>query len=78
MTAKQLLDTSLRVAESLLQLGIQSTDRIGICADNCLEFAYAIFGSIFIGAAVAPINATYTERNILKSYAATLEYIFIL
>lgn len=63
VSALQLRDRSLKVAECLTnQLNIKSTDVIGICAENCLEFAYVLFGTIFAGATLSPMNASYTDR----------------
>lgn len=57
-------DRSIRVAECLLAAGIRAGDRIGICAENRLEFAYILFGTILVGGTLAPMNTTYTERKL--------------
>lgn len=52
------------MAECFLNLGIQPGDKIGICTENRIEFAYVLFGTILVGATFNPMNPTYTERNI--------------
>lgn len=68
LTAYQLRDTSIRVADCLQSLNIKSSDVIGICADNQFEFAYVLFGTIFAGATLSPMNVTYTERRFCSAY----------
>lgn len=59
----------MKVAQNLVtKLNVSSTDVIGICADNRLEFAYVLFGTIFAGATLSPMNASYTERIIIFLY----------
>lgn len=75
-TASQLRDRSIRVAECLLAAGIQPGDRIGICAENRLEFAYILFGTFLVGATLAPMNITYTERKLSKLIRENILFFF--
>lgn len=68
LTAYQLRDAGIRVADCLARLNIKSNDVIGICADNQFEFAYVLFGTIFAGATLSPMNVTYTERTFYIPY----------
>jgi long-chain acyl-CoA synthetase len=51
-------------ASAFSDLGIQRGDRIALLLPNCPQFLIAQFGAWKIGAIVAPLNATYTEREI--------------
>lgn len=64
MTAKELADRSIRVAQCLINLDIQPGDKIGVCSENRLEFAYLICATLCIGATFAPMNITYSERKL--------------
>lgn len=63
MTAMELRDRSIQLAQCLIAAGITPGDRIGICAENRFEFAYVLFGTLIVGATLAPMNVTYTERE---------------
>lgn len=43
--------------------GTKAGDVVGICSENRLEFAVTVYATILLGATVAPVNVTYTERN---------------
>ncbi len=45
-------------------LGIGRGDRVGLLLPNCPQFLIAQFGAWKVGAIVAPINPTYTEREL--------------
>ena len=45
-------------------LGIRRGDRIALLLPNCPQFVIAQFGAWKIGAIVAPLNPTYTEREL--------------
>lgn len=47
-----------------MEAGIRSGDTIGLCSDNRIEFPYVLFGTQFLGATLAPMNITYTEREL--------------
>lgn len=63
VTAVQLRDRSIHLAQCLIAAGVKPGDRIGICAENRFEFAYVLFGTLIVGATLAPMNVTYTERK---------------
>lgn len=63
VTAVQLRDRSIRTAQCLIAAGVKPGDRIGVCAENRLEFAYVLLGTLIVGATLAPINVTYSERE---------------
>jgi len=48
---------AIRVAQSLIALGIGPGDHVGILIPNCIEFAEALLGVALIGAVAVPLNA---------------------
>lgn len=38
-------------------------DVIGLCSENRLEFPIVVFATICLGATLAPLNVTYTDRK---------------
>jgi long-chain acyl-CoA synthetase len=51
-------------AAAFAALGLQRGDRIALLLPNCPQFLIAQFGAWKVGAIVAPLNPTYTEREI--------------
>ena len=48
-------------------LGVRPGDRVGLVLPNCPQFVIAQFGAWKVGAIVAPINPTYTDRDLEDS-----------
>lgn len=59
-----MLRDGVHFASQLRRLGISSTARVTVCAENRLSGAICIFGTIFAGATLVPTNPTYTEREL--------------
>jgi long-chain acyl-CoA synthetase len=51
-------------ASAFSALGVGRGDRVGLLLPNCPQFFIAQFGAWKIGAIIAPINPTYTEREL--------------
>jgi long-chain acyl-CoA synthetase len=51
-------------ASAFSALGIRRGDRVGLLLPNCPQFFIAQFGAWKVGAVIAPINPTYTEREL--------------
>lgn len=67
LTAKASRLKSIRLAKALaLKYGIKEGDVIGICCENRLEYPIIIFAAFYLGATIAPINITYTDRKYNK------------
>lgn len=64
LTAKQLLDRSIEMSKALLRAGIKPGDVVSIISENRFEFPYIFFGTIFLNCAVAPLNPTYSEKEL--------------
>lgn len=64
MTANQLVTRSVDVAKALIAAGIRPGDVVSIISENRFEFPYILFATIFLNCACAPINATYSEKEL--------------
>lgn len=51
------------MANGLLNLGVKKTDTVAIVSHNCLDYAFAMFGTIFVGAPLAQFNPGYLQCN---------------
>nr|BCW91221.1 luciferase [eukaryotic synthetic construct] len=61
------LDTSVRLAQALINYGIPIDGRIALCSENCEEFYFPVLAGLYIGAGVAPTNEIYTLRELVHS-----------
>ncbi len=52
---------------ALLEMGVKRGDRVALLLPNCPQFFIAELGTWKIGAIVAPLNPTYTERELEQS-----------
>lgn len=43
--------------------GIEEGDVISICCENRLEYPIIVFAALCLGATIAPLNITYTDRE---------------
>src|SRR5262245_44401352 len=50
-------------ASALADLGVAKGDRVALLLPNCPQFVIAQFAAWTLGAIVAPLNPTYTERE---------------
>ncbi|XP_058465877.1 uncharacterized protein LOC131439176 [Malaya genurostris] len=64
LSYQQILDQSILVATGLLRIGITEHDTVAIVSHNCLEYCFAMFGTIFTGATLAQFNPTYLEGEL--------------
>lgn len=63
ITARQLLEGSLKMAAYLQKMGVKEGDVVGITSENCMEIPLIVFGSYFLGAAITTCNLTYTQNE---------------
>jgi non-ribosomal peptide synthetase component E (peptide arylation enzyme) len=61
---RQLDATSRRVASSLLRLGIEADDRIGLLSLNRIEWLVMFFAAVRIGATVVAMGLRYCENEL--------------
>ena len=64
ITYAELEGRALRIARSLLALGVQPGGRVGILMPNCMEFVELLFGISLIGGVMVPINARFAPREL--------------
>jgi long-chain acyl-CoA synthetase len=64
VTFGELEQLSDACASALAALGVRRGDRVGLLLPNCPQFFIAEFGAWKLGAIVAPLNVTYTEREL--------------
>lgn len=64
ISARELLNNSIQIAKSLRVHGIRQGDVVSIISENRFEFIYALFGTIFLNCTLAPLNHTYSKREI--------------
>jgi 4-coumarate--CoA ligase len=67
LSASDLVDKSVQIARSLTAAGIRQGDVVSIMSENRFEFPFVLFGTIFTNAILAPINNTYSAREIKHS-----------
>jgi fatty-acyl-CoA synthase len=63
-TFSQLYDGARQKARSLIALGIQPGERIGLLMPNCPDFVETIFAGALVGIPVLTINARFKSREL--------------
>ncbi|ALC45981.1 CG6178 [Drosophila busckii] len=63
-TAKYLYESTVRMAHILQKLGVKHNDVVGLSSENNISFAIAMFAGFAVGATVAPLNVTYSDREV--------------
>ncbi|XP_012160201.1 luciferin 4-monooxygenase isoform X1 [Ceratitis capitata] len=63
-TAKYMYDSVVRMAHVLKHLGVKSGDVVGLSSENSIRFAIVLYASFAVNASVAPLNVTYSEREV--------------
>jgi long-chain acyl-CoA synthetase len=64
VTYAELETLSNACASALAALGVRRGDRVALLLPNCPQFLVAQFGAWKLGAIVAPLNPTYTDREL--------------
>lgn len=77
VTYAELLAGARRAARSLLGLGVQPRERVGILMPNCIEFMEIYLGCHLIGAVPVTVNARYKPQE-LAHVAADAELVAII
>ncbi|KAH8292348.1 hypothetical protein KR054_008611 [Drosophila jambulina] len=63
-TASFMHKSIVRLAYILQKLGVKQNDVIGLSSENSINFALAMFAGYAVGATVAPLNVTYSDREV--------------
>lgn len=64
------LRQSLKLVHSLQQFGVTSKDVITIVSENNIDYYLPVFAGLMIGAAVNPLNPTYTASEFKLIFGA--------
>jgi fatty-acyl-CoA synthase len=64
LTYSELEERARAAARSLLALGVEPGDRVGILMANCLDYVEILFGAALIGAVPVLYNARFKAREI--------------
>lgn len=68
LSANELLNKSIEISKSLIAAGIQPGDIVTIVSENRFEFIFVLFGTIFLNCPLAPLNHTYSDRELEHSF----------
>lgn len=60
----ELLARGVEAARSLVGLGVQPGERVGILMPNCMDFVEVLLGGWLVGATVVPVNARFKAREL--------------
>lgn len=63
-TYRELEERATAMARSLLGMGVAPGDRVGLFMPNRPEFLEILFGALFLGAVVVPVNARFRHREL--------------
>ncbi|KAH8243497.1 hypothetical protein KR032_007886, partial [Drosophila birchii] len=63
-TASFMHKSIVRLAYILQKLGVKQNDVIALSSENSVNFALAMFAGFAVGATVAPLNVTYSDREV--------------
>ncbi|EDX14173.1 4-coumarate--CoA ligase 1 [Drosophila simulans] len=63
-TASFMYKSIVRLAYILQKLGVKQNDVVGLSSENSVNFALAMFAGLAVGATVAPLNVTYSDREV--------------
>lgn len=68
LSAVKLATKSVDLAKGLLNCGVRPGDIVSIVSENRFEFAYILFGTIFLNCVSAPLNPTYSENELKHAF----------
>ncbi|KAJ6641093.1 Luciferin 4-monooxygenase [Pseudolycoriella hygida] len=68
LSAIEVLNKSIEISKSLIAAGIQPGDVVTIISENRFEFIFVLFGTIFLNCPLAPLNHTYSDRELEHSF----------
>jgi long-chain acyl-CoA synthetase len=64
VTYRELNEASNRVANALMEIGVQPRQVIGLLLPNGLDFVASFFGALKVGATIVPLNVMLREREL--------------
>ncbi|KAK7863109.1 hypothetical protein R5R35_001997 [Gryllus longicercus] len=63
-TYDDIIKDSIALAETMRGWGVKKGDVVAIMSPNCTEFCLPVLASLYLGATLAPLNPTYTPREL--------------
>ncbi|XP_046752494.1 4-coumarate--CoA ligase 1 [Diprion similis] len=63
----EILEQSIRLCESLRKQGLKSGDHVSIISENRLNLVIPTLASLYLGAAIVPLNPTYSKAELLHA-----------
>jgi len=69
VTYAELIPWVERVAERLIELGVETGDRINACAVNSIDYCVLTFAAMRSGAIIAPLNNRFTAHELAEIVA---------
>lgn len=63
MSYSEVFNRTVKLANSLQDFGVTSGDVISIISENNIDYYLPVFAGLLIGAAVNPLNPTYTPSK---------------
>ena len=73
LTYGQLRERAYERARSLLALGVDRGDHVGILMPNCLDYVECLFAVQLLGAMAVPVNARYKAKHKLTGETFTIK-----
>ena len=64
LTYADLVERAFERARSLMALGVEPGDHVGILMPNCPEYIELLFGAVLAGAVAVPVNARYKAAEL--------------
>lgn len=68
LSANEVLRKSIEISKALIAAGIKPGDVVTIVSENRFEFIFVLFGTIFLNCPLAPLNHTYSERELEHAF----------
>ncbi len=62
----QLRDAVFKLANSLIELGLQKSDKVAVYLPNCLEYIYSYLAIWCCGATAVPLDFMLTEDELIS------------
>ncbi len=64
LSFSEVKERSLRMAQALIDIGVNKGDRVALILPNCLQYPLTVFAVLLAGATVVNINPLYTPNEI--------------
>ncbi|KAJ9610089.1 hypothetical protein H2204_015492 [Knufia peltigerae] len=67
VTYKQLDELSDALAATLVDLGVNKSDRVAVSLGHCVEYAVIVYACVKVGAVLVPLNPAHKPRQTINS-----------